>query len=283
MIKLIFEFIRKIKINPFFWIVIFGAVYTGHFREIIIWFFVVLIHEMGHFAGARLFKWRVSRIDLLPFGGAAVVEEHGTRPFHEEIWVAVLGPLQHVWLIGIAYALRQGEIISADDFYWFFLLNVTLFIFNLLPIWPLDGGKVAFALFAKWIPFKEAQRIFLLVSGGLLIIGSAWQLSIQPTHLNLWVISTFLGLAHVLEWRSRHYVFMRFLLSRVQQTSSRTTRTIIVPPTWPLSKVTHQLMKGVTHYIVIKNLKPIKIKEAELLDAYFHKHPPECAIGKVFR
>ncbi|KZE67405.1 hypothetical protein AWM68_19370 [Fictibacillus phosphorivorans] len=283
MIKLIMEFIRKIKINPFFWIVIFGAVYTGHFREIIIWFFVVLIHEMGHYAGAHLFKWRISRIDLLPFGGAAVVEEHGTRPFHEEIWVAVLGPLQHVWLIGVAYSLRQGEIISADDFYWFFLLNGTLFIFNLLPIWPLDGGKVAFALFTKWIPFKEAQRMFLLVSGGLLIIGSAWQLSIQPTHLNLWVICLFLGLAHVLEWRSRHYVFMRFLLSRVQQTSTSTTRTIIVPPTWSLSKVTHHLMKGVTHHIVIKNLKPIKIKEAELLEAYFHKHPPECAIGKVFR
>ncbi len=283
MIKLILEFIRKIKINPFFWIVIFGAVYTGHFREIIIWFFVVLIHEMGHFAGARLFKWRISRIDILPFGGAAVVEEHGTRPFHEEVWVAVLGPVQHIWLTGAALLLSQRDVISADDFNWFFLLNITLFIFNLLPIWPLDGGKVAFALFTRWVPFKEAQRIFLLVSGFILLIGSSWQLSIQPTHLNLWVICTFLGLAHVLEWRSRHYIFMRFLLSKMKQNTPEHTRTIIVPSTWSLSKVTHQLMKGVTHHIVIKDLNPIKIKEAELLDAYFHKHPPECAIGKVFR
>lgn len=283
MIRLTTEFIRKIKINPSFWFIIFGAVFTGHFREIIIWFFVVLIHEMGHFAGAHLFKWRISRIDLLPFGGAAVVEEHGTRPFHEEVWVAILGPLQHIWLTSGAYVLSQTEVISTDHFYWFFILNLTLFLFNLLPIWPLDGGKIVFALFTKWFPFKEAQRRYLMGSGILLCISGAWQISMQPTHLNLWVIFIFLATAHVLEWKRRHYVFMRFLLSRVQQVPSSTTRTIIVSPTLSLSKVTHRFIKGVTHSIVIKSMKPITIKEKELLEAYFHKHPPECAIGQVFR
>lgn len=283
MINLIIEFIRKIKINPAFWVVIFGAVYTGHFREIIVWFFVVLIHEMGHFAGARLFNWRVSRIDLLPFGGAAVVEEHGTRPFHEEVWVAVLGPLQHIWLTGAAYVLSLSNIISADDFYWFFLLNLTLFLFNLLPIWPLDGGKVLFAFVSKWVPYRDAQQKFLIGSGVLLLICSVWQISLQPSHLNLWVICLFLGLAHILEWRSRHYVFIRFLLNRLQQSNVNDTRTLIVPPTWSLSKVTHHLVKGVSHSIVIKNINPTTINEKQLLEAYFYNHSPECAIGKVFR
>jgi stage IV sporulation protein FB len=281
--KLIIGFIRKIKIDPSFWIVIFGAVFTGHFREIIVWFFVVLVHEMGHYAGARLFKWRISRIDLLPFGGAAVVEEHGTRPFHEEVWVAVLGPLQHIWLVGSAFVLTRLELVHYDDFNWFLLLNLTLFLFNLLPIWPLDGGKVAFALFAKWLPFKKAQRHFLVASGSLLMIGSSWQVAMQPTHLNLWVISIFLGFAHVIEWKRRHYVFMRFLLSRVQQIPTKRTRAIIVPPTITLSKVTHRFIKGISHSIVIKGVKPCTIQEKDLLEAYFHKHPPECAIGEVFR
>jgi stage IV sporulation protein FB len=283
LINLILEFIRKIKVNPAFWVVIFGAVFTGHFREIIVWFIVVLIHEMGHFAAAHLFKWRISRIDLLPFGGAAVVEEHGTRPFHEEVWVAVLGPLQHVWLTAGAYCLSGVNIISQEDFYWFFLLNLTLFLFNLLPIWPLDGGKVAFALFTRWMPFRYAQRQFLMWSAALLLAGGTWQIYLQPTHLNLWLICVFLLVAHILEWRRRHYVFMRFLLSRIQQEPSNRIRMMIVPPSMSLSRVTHRFVKGLSHSIVVKGTTPITVMENELLDAYFHKHSPECAIGKVFR
>jgi stage IV sporulation protein FB len=283
LINLIYQFIRKIKVNPAFWIVIFGAVFTGHFREIIIWFFVVLIHEMGHFAGAHLFKWRISRIDLLPFGGAAVVEEHGTRPFHEEIWVAVLGPLQHVWMTGLAAMLNSLEVISPADFSWFLFLNLTLFIFNLLPIWPLDGGKIAFALFTRWVPFKLAQRQFLLWSGSFMLAGGAWQLYMQPKHLNLWVICVFLAAAHILEWRRRHYVFMRFLLSKMQQQPSYRTRTLIVSPAMSLSKVTHHFIKGFSHTIVVKDQKPLTLNEKDLLEAYFNKHSPECAIGHVFR
>jgi stage IV sporulation protein FB len=283
LINLIVQFIRKIKVNPAFWIVIFGAVLTGHFREIIVWFSVVLIHEMGHFAGAHLFKWRISRIDLLPFGGAAVVEEHGTRPFHEEIWVAVLGPLQHVWMTGLALMLNSTGIISPEDFTWFLLLNFTLFTFNLLPIWPLDGGKIAFALFTKWMPFKFAQRQFLICSAFLLIVGGAWQLYLQPNHLNLWVICAFLLVAHILEWKRRHYVFIRFLLSKMQQNPSKRTRTLIVPPTMPLSNVTSRLIKGISHSIIVKVHNPVTLEEKELLEAYFYNHSPECAIGQVFR
>jgi stage IV sporulation protein FB len=238
---------------------------------------------MGHFMGAHLFNWRISRIDLLPFGGAAIVEEHGTRPFHEEIWVAVLGPLQHVWLVGISFLFFQLQFITYEDFYWFFILNVSLFLFNLLPIWPLDGGKIAFALCTKWMPFKYAQKNFLIGSAFLFIIAASWQLFIQPNHLNLWVICLFLIVAHVLEWKRRHYVFMRFLLSKNKRTTSKQKRPILVSPLLPLSKVTHLFMKDVTHEIIVKKRDPVIIQEKDLLEAYFSMSSPECAIGKVFR
>jgi stage IV sporulation protein FB len=283
LIKLILDFIRKIKINPAFWIVILGAIFTGHFREIIIWFFVVLIHEMGHFAGAHLFKWRISRIELLPFGGAAVVEEHGTRPFHEEIWVAVLGPVQHFWLIGISFIFNEIGWITPEFFQWFLMLNLTILLFNLLPIWPLDGGKVVFALFTRWLPFKYAQKQFLLCSFICLATGAGWQLFLNPQHLNLWAVSLFLITAHVMEWRRRHYVFMRFLLNRKVHSPAKETRSIIVSPHTTLSMVTHQFMKDLSHRIVVKNRQPVTIHEKELLEAYFHLPSPECAIGQVFR
>jgi stage IV sporulation protein FB len=133
------------------------------------------------------------------------------------------------------------------------------------------------------MPFKYAQRQFLLWSGALLLAGGTWQIYLQPTHLNLWVICIFLLVAHILEWRRRHYVFMRFLLSRSQQEASNRTRTVIVSPTMPLSKVTHHFIKDLSHSIVVKSANPVTVNEKDFLNAYFYNHSPECAIGKVFR
>jgi stage IV sporulation protein FB len=260
-----------------------GAVFTGHFREIMIWFAVVLIHEMGHFAGAHLFKWRISRIELLPFGGAAVVEEHGTRPFHEEIWVAVLGPFQHLWLIGLSLFMNSTGWITDEFFQWFLMLNLTILFFNLLPIWPLDGGKVVFALFTRWLPFKYAQQQFLLWSSLCLAAGAVWQLILHPGHLNLWVVTLFLFTTHVLEWRRRHYVFIRFLLNRKSHSPNKQARPILVSPNTPLSKVTHQFMKDLSHVIIVKKKEPITIQEKDFLEQFFRQSTPECAIGKLFR
>jgi stage IV sporulation protein FB len=238
---------------------------------------------MGHFAGARLFNWRISRIELLPFGGAAVVEEHGTRPFREEVVVAILGPLQHLWLIGFCFIAYELHLISYDDFYWFYMLNITLLVFNLLPIWPLDGGKIAFSLCTKWMPFKYAQKKYLIGSGSLFLLASIWQLYIQPNHLNLWAICLFILIAHVLEWKRQHYVFMRFLLSKNKDAPSAQKKKIFVSPSLPLSKVTHLFMKDVTHEIIVKKRNPIIIAERQLLDAYFRLSSPESAIGSIFR
>src|SRR3954453_11659306 len=113
------------------------AIMTAHFFELTMFLIIVLIHELGHAFAAAFFSWRIKRITLLPFGGVAEMDEHGNRPLKEEAIVVLAGPLQHIWMVLAAYALFSMSLISEPFFQMFLHYNVMIFIFNLIPIWPL--------------------------------------------------------------------------------------------------------------------------------------------------
>lgn len=52
---------------------------TGYFREVLMVFLIVFIHELGHAGAAHYFKWRIHKVELLPFGGVAEVEDSGNK------------------------------------------------------------------------------------------------------------------------------------------------------------------------------------------------------------
>ncbi|MGG1575321.1 M50 family metallopeptidase [Fictibacillus sp. NRS-1165] len=282
----VFQFLSKVRINPLFWMIIGLSIITGHFREIIWLFLAVFIHEMGHYAGAHLFQWRVKKIELFPFGGVAEVEEHGNRPFREEVIVTLLGPVQHLWLMLAAFFIFQLGWWNPGDYEWFIKMNVTLLVFNLLPVWPLDGGKLMFAAAASIFPFKKAQTVFLLTSFSIMLILFVSFIHRDPLHLNLWFVAIFLGVSHYMEWKRRQFVFLRFLMSRIAsvQPASALTKPIHVPADAALYDVISLFRKGVRHFIVIQISGRSRIvEEKQVLSMFFSSNQVRCAIGHLFR
>lgn len=127
-------------------------------------FLIVLIHEFGHQLACRQVGGKTHDIILFPFGGVAYVSPP-QRP-GAQLWSIAAGPLVNVILFPIlgALALLGGYLGWEDtmpDLYKFltniWLLNLVLLIFNMLPIYPLDGGQILRSLL--WFVFGRANSL----------------------------------------------------------------------------------------------------------------------------
>jgi Zn-dependent protease len=118
---------------------LFGAAAACIFILSILW------HEMAHALMALRYRVPVKRIVLHLFGGVAFIARDPERPAHE-FWIAVVGPLSSLALAFLFGALGNLPDLTGAVCRWLALINLTLALFNLLPGFPLDGGRVLRAM-----------------------------------------------------------------------------------------------------------------------------------------
>src|SRR5208337_1611564 len=147
---------------------------TWNVLEYLTLFAIVLLHEFGHAMACRQVGGTANHIMLWPFGGVAYVNPP-QRP-GATLWSIAAGPLVNVVLAPILYAVLQmaksaGLPDSMPDVYSFLhsvlFINLGLLIFNILPIYPLDGGQILRSLL--WFVMGKARS--LMVATVLGIIG----------------------------------------------------------------------------------------------------------------
>lgn len=247
--------LTKISINPFFWLIIFGSIFTGQFIEIITLFAVVIIHELGHVFAAKSYGWRILEVQLLPFGGMAKVEQKNDSIW-EELIVAVSGPLQNLIMIAIAILFQQFNLWSNEWTTFFIEANLLIGLFNLLPISPLDGSKILKSLFYLLLPYKRATKASIFVSIILTILllilfsGYFWGYKLNFNGL---ILSLFFIYNNFLEVKQLHYVFWHFLLKKLNLKPKRNIKAtpIIVQQDITLIDALNLLYKGKYHFFYL--------------------------------
>jgi stage IV sporulation protein FB len=235
------------------------AVATGYFFELLTLFGIVLIHELGHVTAAKSFGWRIREVCFLPFGGVAVSEESGTVPAREEILVALAGPAQHIWMIAMAVLLVYTGVWDMEWANYFIQGNVMIGLFNLIPVPPLDGGRIFQALCSYWMSYHRTIQLGALLGMALsmLIFASAFLYIGQGgIQLNILVIGGFLLLSNWYSYRHRTYHFFRFLLGRDGRTARMIhegthARPIVVTRAMTIRQIVRMLMRERYHLIYI--------------------------------
>lgn len=145
-------------------------------------FVCVTLHELGHSLVARRFGIRTRHITLLPIGGIARMESLPEKP-REELWVALAGPLVNLVIAALIFPFSGWRAIADDAetlrhigpsnfLYLLMTLNVWLALFNLIPAFPMDGGRVFRALLGFRMDHLKATRIASVV-GKVMAIGLA--------------------------------------------------------------------------------------------------------------
>jgi stage IV sporulation protein FB len=282
----------RLRIHPLLTMVFLLSAVTGHFVEIITLFGIVLIHELGHVAAAKHFGWRMGVIQLTPFGGVAPTDEAGSIPAKQEIVVAVCGPLMNALMIGFGILLETlGIWTDAWTRYWTGA-NLTLLAFNLLPILPLDGGRLLQSAFSLIIPYRRtlAVTVYLSMIASAVLFGAAIsRLGQQGLELNLAMISTFLIYSNWNEWRMLPYRFLRFLMRRFQRVAEwnergTTASPIIVTRRTSLPQVVERFMREQLHIVLVMDERGrlIGILPEEMCIEHFLSKKKDSAVHEIF-
>ncbi len=132
---------------------------------VLVLFTCVVLHELGHSVAAKFFGIEVHSITLLPIGGVAAMKAIPEEP-HKELIIAVAGPMVNVVIVAVL-VLAVGGMPGWADMpvlpgtvgelaNHILLANIVLVIFNMIPAFPMDGGRVLRSMLASVIPYGSA-------------------------------------------------------------------------------------------------------------------------------
>ncbi|WP_431804714.1 site-2 protease family protein [Halobacillus andaensis] len=273
---------QSIHVHPLFFLLALSAFMTGAIYEFIILFSIVALHELGHYRAAQAFGWRVSHIEFWLLGGKVVSEEHTTRPVKEQIHVTLAGPIQHVWIFIslqiLSFSIGPHPLLSAA-----FTYNSIILLLNLLPIWPLDGGKLLFYLLSQRMCFKTSLKAALFISIICLFLSLGFMIVDHRMTLAGTLLAGFLLLENILEWKRQMYVFMRYIIHCLERDVSKLkVKYFKVDPQTTVSAVIKNIRANRHHYYVLKHKEGLYIvDEQECLHYYLKKNQPKLCLGDI--
>lgn len=160
----------------------------------------VALHELGHALAARRYGYATDRITLYPFGGVASIQFIPQNPT-QELVIALAGPMVNaVLFVGL---LPLYLLTGWTPLLWLLVINLMLGLFNLVPAFPMDGGRVLRALLATQLGWLRASHLAIRIGSvfawGFLLVGLA-------TSWNLAMVGGFLLFALAGERRRLAYV-----------------------------------------------------------------------------
>lgn len=211
------------------------SAFTGHFRFMMSFSIVILIHEFGHFFTAFLLGWKVDHIMIYPYGGCSWFDQDINVPLWQEFFVLVMGPIcQILFLLFLSYATDPIQLkMFQQCSYW-------ILIFNLLPVYPLDGGKLVQFICSYFFSYYRAIQVTIYLSWFIYIC--LFFMVLLFTHNLVGILIFFLlGISLWREVRQAPYSYQHFLLERSLSSYPFSKRKII--------HHYHQMKRDTYHFI----------------------------------
>lgn len=252
-----------------FWI-IFSGVRQGYNAEDILLnlglvvsvFACIVLHEMGHAITAKRFNFKTRDIILLPIGGLARMEGLPDKPLHEFL-VAIMGPVVNLAISLILFIFLKmtdnfpdsiSELSALKMNFGFQLCAVNLFLalFNLIPAFPMDGGRILRALLSVKLQRVKATRIAAYIGQGIATLFVLVGFFSSPI---LVLIGFFVFIGALAEVRMEE---AKSILGNIKVKDLLMRKYSVLHPDEPLSKAVSLLLDSQEKSFIVKDNGDIK-------------------------
>ena len=190
----------KITFNISFLIYSIILILSGYINYLIIYLLIMFVHELGHIIVIKLLKYKINKIIILPFGG--IIETNINLNIKST----------HLFLISISGILMQlllFLIIKNNYTYTyqiFYNLNLSLIIYNLLPIIPNDGSKILLSINESIFKYRITNIISIIISFIFIYI-----FYIKTQNTVIFIVLFIINIKNILNYK---YIYNKFLLER---------------------------------------------------------------------
>jgi len=172
---------------------VFIMTVLGYLEQFIIIFLFVSLHEAGHIIIGNIFHIKTEKVIITPVGETAVMKNIDNIPFTKKLTIFIAGPCVNILFYII---FKTANTIYSDDFFIFAAnTNYLLALFNLTPLYPLDGGRILMLIINKIFPIMQSNKIIIKVSGiisVLFIVLGIIQIILFPYNISLLCIGMYL-------------------------------------------------------------------------------------------
>lgn len=279
----------KIRISSMLVLLLMLFSLCGYFQYAIISFIIVIIHEISHSLVAILLGYKIEEIAIFPLGGVVKLNKlMGVNPQHE-ILIASVGPLSNIVMALIAYAMFLNFRLTNELMVYFIYANIIITITNLLPILPLDGGRIVRCYLGYLIGMKNSTRILITVSKfitSLLFIMGLYFMQYNILNLFISFTAVYLFKSIQKEKEMAGFVFIREITAKKQFLLNKgviKTKQLVALCDTNINNVINKFRPQRYHFItVIDNNYNIlgSLTESEIIDGLF-KYGLDAKIEKL--
>ena len=263
-----------------------SAVLSGVFFILLLFAFVVM-HEYGHALTARKYGIKTRDITLYPIGGVARLERMPEKPI-EELWVALAGPAVNVVLAGLLFGyliltrtfqpLTSLSISTGSLVERLMVVNLWLVGFNLIPAFPMDGGRVLRALLGLRLEYVQATQIAATVGQGFAFIFGFIGLFSNP-FLVFIALFVWMGAA-----QEANMAQVKHSISGIPVTRAMLTDFAVLTPYDTLSRVVGLILAGSQHdFPVLQDGQVIGILDRDTFMKALSERGQNTSVAEIMR
>lgn len=204
-----------IKLNKFFIPYIFLLIFIGFRGELLISFILVILHEIVHYLTAVAFGFSGFDIKILPIGAVLQLKDLDEATPFEDLVISLSGPSFNLLLAVVLYYI--STIYPSDTISFLIKSNLSLGIFNLIPAFPLDGGRVLRDCLSMKIIYRRANEITVKVSmvlGYCILAGFLVSLALKTPDYNFAIIGVFVIISSYKERERIVYIIMSDIIRK---------------------------------------------------------------------